>query len=102
MLEKLCNKIVDVINETFTKKYYFVEISQSKKGHIYLIVRKKRGRLIGEEKHPLHRKIFGVSRSVFNEKNEFINEHYLFDFKVPNYHFHYFLISSDKYVNKYS
>ena len=50
VLEKLCNKIVDVINETFTKKYYFVEISQSKKGHIYLIVRKKRGRLISEKK----------------------------------------------------
>ena len=41
VLEKLCNKIVDVINQTFTKKYYFVKISQSKKGHIYLIVRKK-------------------------------------------------------------
>ena len=27
--------------KTFTKKYYFAKISQSKKGHIYLIVRKK-------------------------------------------------------------
>ena len=41
MLEKLCNKTVDVINETLTKKYHFVKISQSKKGHIYLIVKKK-------------------------------------------------------------
>lgn len=43
ILENLCNKIVDVVHETFTRKYYFVKISQSKKGHIYLIVRKKRG-----------------------------------------------------------
>ena len=42
VLEKLCNKKVDVINEKFTRKYYFVKISLSKKGHIYLIVRKKR------------------------------------------------------------
>ena len=46
-LEKLCNKIIDVIYETFTRKYYFIKMSQSKKQkkvHIYLIVRKKRGR----------------------------------------------------------
>lgn len=49
-LEKLCNKIVDVVYETFTRKYYFVKNSQSKRGHIYLIVRKKTGRTIGEEK----------------------------------------------------
>ena len=34
-LEKLCNKIVDVAYEVFMRKYYFVKISQSKKGHIY-------------------------------------------------------------------
>ena len=42
VLEKLCNKIVDVINEKFTRKYYFLKKSLSKKGHIYQIVRKKR------------------------------------------------------------
>ena len=91
VLEKLCNKIVDAINETFTKKYYFVEISQSKIGHIYLFVRKKRGGLFEDE-----------LCSVFIW---FVNEHYFFDFKVikecSNYHLHYFLISSDKYVSKY-
>ena len=30
---------------------------QSKKGHVYLIVRKKRAGLIGEEKNALHKKI---------------------------------------------
>ena len=47
VLENLCNKIVDVAHETFTKKYYLVRISQSKNGHIYLIVRKTRDRLLG-------------------------------------------------------
>lgn len=49
-LEKLCNKIVDGAYETFTRKYYFVKNLQSKRGLIYLIVRKKTGRPIGEEK----------------------------------------------------
>ena len=31
VLEKLCNKIVDVIRETFTRKYHFIKISESKK-----------------------------------------------------------------------
>ena len=32
ILEQLCVKIVDVIGETFSKKYYFVKMLQSKKG----------------------------------------------------------------------
>lgn len=65
VLERLCSKINDVIYETFTRKYYLVKISQLKKGHIYLIVRKKRGRLIGEEKKTLHKKIFNLYNGVF-------------------------------------
>ena len=49
-LENLCNKIVDVVHETFTRKFYFVKILQSKKGHIYLIVRKKKGDLLKRKK----------------------------------------------------
>ena len=30
-LEKMYNKIVDVIYKTFTRKYYFVKMSQSQK-----------------------------------------------------------------------
>ena len=63
--EKMCNKIVDVIYKTFTRKYYFVKISQSKKGYVYLIVSKKRGGLLGEEKNALHKKTFDISPSVF-------------------------------------
>ena len=82
----MCDKIVDVLHEAFTRKHYFVQISQSKKkvrkkgrkeGRYYLIVRKKRGRLIGEAKQALHRKIFDVSGSVFNwyrENNKFLGE----------------------------
>ena len=35
ILEKLCNKIVDVVHETFIRKYYFVKISRSKLGQIF-------------------------------------------------------------------
>ena len=63
-LEKMCHKIVNAIYET--RKSYFAMISQSKKGYVYLIVRKKRERLLGEEKNALHKKIFDVSQSVFN------------------------------------
>ena len=75
VLEKLCNRKVDVIYETFTKQYYLVKLSQSKKGHIYLIVRKKRGRLLGEEKIALHKKIFDIFRSAFHwygERHDFL------------------------------
>ena len=54
ILEKLSNKIVDVVDETFIRKYYFVKISQSKLGYIFLIVCKRKGMLIGEEKDALH------------------------------------------------
>ena len=50
ILEKLCNKNLDIMHKTFIRKHYFVKISQSKLGHIFLIVRKKTGRLIGEER----------------------------------------------------
>ena len=106
--KKMCNKTVDVIYETFTRKYCFVKISQSKKGHVYLIVRKKRGRLLGEEKNALHKKIFDISQSIFNwydEKYEFLGRKYFFNPKLlkdcSGYYFHYFLVSCDKYVNEY-
>ena len=42
VLDKLCENLVDIIHEMFTKKYYVVTISQSKRGYIYLIVIKKK------------------------------------------------------------
>lgn len=107
-LEKLCNKIVDGVYETFTRKYYFVKNLQSKRGHIYLIVRKKRGRLFGVEKNKLHKKIFQVSASVFQwyyDKHDFLGKKYFINPKmikdVSGYHFHYFLVSCSKYVSDY-
>ena len=64
--EKMCNKIADAKYKTFARKYYFVKISQSKKGFVYLIVKKKRGRLLGVGKNALHKKIFDVSQGAFN------------------------------------
>ena len=108
VLERLCHKIVDVIHETFTRRYYFIKILRSKKGHTYLIIKKKRGKLIGEEKQALHKKIFDVSSSVFNwycKKHKFLSVKYFLDSKILKdclgYHFHYFLVSFDTYVNQY-
>ena len=81
ILDQLCDKIVDAIGETFTKKYYLVKIFQSKKGHVYLVVRKKRGRLFGKELLALHRMSYGVSKSVFAwfcSQHDSISEHYFF------------------------
>lgn len=65
VLEKFSKNLVDVIYETFMRKYYIVRISQSKRGHIDLIVRKKRGRLLYQEKKALHTKIFDIVTNVF-------------------------------------
>ena len=46
VFEKIWKNIVDVIHEIFTRKYYIVRISQSKRGHIYLIIRKKKSTAI--------------------------------------------------------
>ena len=64
-LKKLCEEIAGVVSETITTKYYFVKISQSKKGHIYLTVWKKRGRHLGEKQRCFHRKINEIQRTVF-------------------------------------
>ena len=43
ILKNLCEKMVNVIQETYTGKYYFVKISHSKNGHIYLMIKKEAG-----------------------------------------------------------
>ena len=105
--EKPCYKIVDVVYKTFWRKDYFVKLSQSQKGHIYFIVRKRGGRLIEEEKDALHKKIFEVSASVFNrysDKHYCLGENYFLSPKLIKdaswYHFHYFLVSYDKNGNE--
>ena len=95
----MCNKIVDVIYETFTHKYYFIKIFHLKKVHVYLFVRKKRQRLLGEEKNAFHKKISNVLQSIFNwpgRKYKFLSKKYFFNSKL-----HYFLLSCDKYFNEY-
>ena len=75
ILEKHCNNIVYVVHKTFIKKYYFVKISQSKLGHIFLIVCKKKiGRLIREEEDALFKtyaKLLVVSWIGTNKKTRF-------------------------------
>ena len=97
----------DVIHEMFTRKYYIVKISQSKKYHIYLIERKKRDRLLYEEKDALHAKIFNIVSSVFPrycKRHKQLEKNYFLNLKLikecSDYHFHYFLTFSDRYVNE--
>ena len=108
ILEKLCDRIVEAVYEKFIKKFYFVKISQLKLGHIFMIVRKKRGRLLGVEKDALHRKACEITGCVFEwckQKYSFLSDRYFFEFRLlkdcSGYHFDYFLFSRDKYVNSY-
>ena len=75
---------------------------------VYLIVRKKRGRLLGEEKSALHKNMFDTSRSVFHwysKRHDFLCRKYFFNPKLikesSGFHIHYFIISRDKYVDEY-
>ena len=108
ILEKLCDRIVEAVHETFIRKFYFVKISQSKLEHIFLIVRKWRGRLLGVAKDALHRKICEIIGCVFEwykQKYSFLSDRYFFEFNLlkdcSEYHFDYFLVSRDKYANSY-
>ena len=75
ILEKLCDRIVEAVYEKFIKKFYFVKISQLKLGHIFMIVRKKRGRLLGVKKKMLyiekHVKLLVVFLSGANKNTHF-------------------------------
>ena len=66
VLEQLYDEIVDVIHESFSSKRFFVKILQAKNGNVYLIVRKKRGRFVGEEKRDFQKKICEIVCVVFN------------------------------------
>ena len=85
VLEDVCDRIVDVIYETFTKKYYSIRISQAKNGNIFLIVRKKRRRLIDDEKTCLRKKIKEIISFVYGwfcNKSEYLCDYYFLDFKL--------------------
>ena len=106
VLDELCENLVDVIQETFTKTYYIVRISQSKRGCICLIIRKK-GKLLYEEQEASHSKIFEIATSVFSwycKRHTQLDKEYFLDSKLieecSGYYFHCFLISSDRYTNE--
>ena len=98
-IEKLCDSFVDVSHKKFPRKDYLMRISQSKNGNAYMIVRKKRGRLLGVEKERCLRKIKQITGSVFDwhaSKSRLIHKHFYFDFKLVQefslYHFHFMLV----------
>ena len=92
----MCEKIVDVVQETFTKKYYSVRISQSKNGNIYLIVRKKGADSLVKKKNALKKKVNEMVSCVFewySKKSKYVSDSYFVDFKLirecSGYHFQF-------------
>lgn len=53
LLDDLCEKFIDSMSKKYSKKVDYMRITQSKNGRIYLIIRKKRGRLIHQDKKRL-------------------------------------------------
>ena len=49
LLDDLCEKFIDFMSKKYSKKVDYMRITQSKNGRIYLIIRKKRGRLIHQD-----------------------------------------------------
>ena len=105
-LEKLCDPFVYFSLETFPRKNYQMRISQSKRGNVYIIVRKKTGRLLSVEKERFLRKIKHITSSVYDwyaSKRRLIHKHFYFDLKLvkefSSYHFHFMLVSEDRYIN---
>ena len=106
ILEKLCDIIVDVIHESYPSRIFLVKVSQAKNGNIYLIVRKKRGRFVGDEIEEFQERIYNIVPSVFNFfciDNDQLGKNYLTNFKLikssSGHHFHFVLLCKDKYVN---
>ena len=66
VLEKIWeNIVVDIIHEIFSQKYYIVRISQSKREHIYLIIRKKKRTAIVQGKRSTPQKHLQCRRQYF-------------------------------------
>ena len=85
--------MVDVIGETFTKKYYFVKASDCLvKNCLHFIASFMK--CPGEYFFGLVVRMILLMNIIFLILKSVIKE-------CSNYHFHYFLISNDKYVNKY-
>ena len=72
-----------------------------------MIVRKKRGRLLGVEKERFLRKIKHITSSVCDwhaSKSRLIHKHSYFNFKLvkefSSYHFHFMMVSEDRHINE--
>ena len=105
VLAKLCENLVDVIQETFTKKYYIAGITQSKRRHIYLIFRKKDASCCMKKKRRFTLRFLKLLRAfstgILKDTHSW---KYFLNLKLikecSGYHFHYFLISRGRYTNE--
>ena len=78
ILENLCNKIVDIVHETFTKKNLFCQdLAIKKVSYISYYQKKKRERLTGDEKNALLENMFDVFWGVFkwySDRHKFLGK----------------------------
>ena len=98
MFDDLGNNFSDL----FSSLLYFVKVSQVKK-LIYILIRKKRGKILGDKRQELFEQVKNISEGIYNNysgKAEFIKMNY-FPYcglirNFSNYHF-LFLVIRNKY-----
>ena len=98
MFDDLGNNFSDL----FSSLVYFVKVSQVKK-LIYILIRKKRGKILGDKRQELFEQVKNISKGIYNNysgKAEFIKMNYFPYCRLirnfSNYHF-LFLVIRNKY-----
>ena len=106
LLDDLCEKFIDSMSKKYSKKVDYMRITQSKNGRIYLIIRKKRGRLIHQDKKRLFFEAEWIAKSEYcwhSDNSRFTYRNLFENFRLlketSGYHFHLLLISVDYYCN---
>lgn len=98
VLGKLCEILVDVIQEKFTKKILYCQDIPIKERPHLINSEKKRGMLLYEEKEAFHSKIF----TWYCKRHSHLDKKYILNLMLikecSGYDFHYFLISRDIYI----
>ena len=104
ILEEMSNDLLDNIKKHFPEEFYIIE---SKGGSFYLMIRKKRGKIVSENRKKMFDKIEDICNCIYNDysqRQDFILRNYFRYFRLlkhySNYHFH-FLILKHRYFCKY-
>ena len=75
ILENIADNILGCLKEKCSPRYFYQQLTQSKSGSFYLIIRKKRGRLTQVEKNNLISNVEEIITSVYSfysRRHEFV------------------------------